>query len=120
MFSVFGTVRMLHTFVVITERRKIKQKVLERTNLPTFLTLFKNKLKSLQRYGIAQNYRILHSVSPNITSKFRTIAIPKNSAKNKLIILQTCSYVHDLLLYETSLVYVQQFMSCLHKTEYEF
>jgi hypothetical protein len=39
----------------------IKQEVLERTDPPTVLTLF-NKLSSLQRHGIAYNYRILHRV----------------------------------------------------------
>jgi hypothetical protein len=37
------------------------QEVLEKSNPRTFLILF-NKLKSLQRYDIAQNCRILHRV----------------------------------------------------------
>jgi hypothetical protein len=40
--------------------QNIQQEVVKRTNSPTFFTLFENKLKSLQIYDIAQNYRILH------------------------------------------------------------
>jgi hypothetical protein len=50
------------------------KEVLERTNPPTFPTLF-NKLNSLKRYDTAQNYTILHSVCLNVTSKFCTIDI---------------------------------------------
>jgi hypothetical protein len=33
---------------------------------------------------------------------------------------RTCRQVHDLLLFQTSFVWVQRFMSRLHKTKYEF
>jgi hypothetical protein len=163
---------------VVHKQAKNKQEVLERTNLPTFLTLFKNviciktsicpnitlmgnsvltlkhyhiqnnvsikktvrsswsftilnfncvgttanscisgsrnfiiflyfihlrwKLNSLQRYDIAQNYRILHAVVQiyhKITSTFRTIAIFKNCVKQNNDSNKTYRYVHDLLLY---------------------
>jgi uncharacterized membrane protein YukC len=44
----------------------------------------RRKLNSLQRYDIAQNYRILHRVVQRLSqhnSKFRTIAIFKNCVK---------------------------------------
>jgi hypothetical protein len=66
--------------VSTTSKTSNKKEVLQRTNLPTFLTLF-NKLNFLQRYEIAQKYRILHRmfiVCPNITSNFRTIAVFKS------------------------------------------
>jgi hypothetical protein len=83
----------------------------------------RQKLNSLQRYDIAQNYRILHrffSVYHNITSKFRTIAVFKNCVKENNDSNKTYRYVNDLLLCQSSFVYVQRFMSCLHKTNYEF
>jgi hypothetical protein len=60
----------------------------------------RRKLNSLERYDIAQNYRILHRVVhrySNITSKFHTIAIFKNCAKQttiriKLIGMSMISY----------------------------
>jgi hypothetical protein len=59
------------------------------------------------------------SVYPNITSKFRTIAIfNKNCVKQNNDSNKTYRYVHDLLLYQSS--FVQRFMSCLHKTNCEF
>jgi hypothetical protein len=40
----------------------MKQEFMERTNPLTFLTLF-DKLKSLQNYGTAENYRLLQGGS---------------------------------------------------------
>jgi hypothetical protein len=48
------TMLALHTLQCIYE-----QLVLERSNPPSFLTLFNNNLNSLQWYDTAQNYRIL-------------------------------------------------------------
>jgi hypothetical protein len=48
---------------------KIKQKpqeVLDRTNLPTFLTLF-NKINSLQIQNTAKNYGILHRLGKHLS-----------------------------------------------------
>jgi hypothetical protein len=69
---------------------------------------------------ITEFYTELFSVYHNITSKFRTIAIFKNCVKKNNDSNKTYRYVHDLLLYQSSFVYVQRFMSCLHKTNYEF
>jgi hypothetical protein len=44
------------------------------------------------------------SVYPNITSKFRTIAIFKNCFKQNNDSNKTYRYVHDLLLYQSSFV----------------
>jgi hypothetical protein len=70
-------------------------------------------------HKITDFYTEWFSVYPKITSKFHTIAIFKNCFKqndsNK-----TYRYVHDLLLYQSSFVWAQRFMSCLHKTNYEF
>jgi hypothetical protein len=71
-------------------------------------------------HKITEFYTEWFSVYPNITSKFRTIAIFKNYVKQNNDSNKTCRYVHDLLLYQSSFVYVQRFMSCLHKTNYEF
>jgi hypothetical protein len=60
------------------------------------------------------------SVYPNINSKFRIIVIFKNCVKQNNNSSLTCRYVHDLLLYQSSFVKMQRFMSCLHKTNYEF
>jgi hypothetical protein len=60
------------------------------------------------------------SVCPNINSKFRTIAIFKKLRQIKNDSNKTYRYAHDLLLHQSSFVQVQRFMSCLHKTKYEF
>jgi hypothetical protein len=65
---------------------------------------------------ITEFYTERFSVYPNITSKFRTIAIFKNCVKQNNDSYKTYRYVQDLLLYQNSFVYVQQFTSCLHKT----
>jgi hypothetical protein len=71
-------------------------------------------------YKIIEFYTEWFSVYHNITSKFRTIAIFKNCVKQNNNSNKTYRYVHDLLLYQISFVQVQQFMSWLHKTKYEF
>jgi hypothetical protein len=71
-------------------------------------------------HKITEFYTELFSVYPNITSKFRTIAIFKNCAKQNNYLNKTYRYVHDLLPYQSSFVQVQWFMSCLHRTNYEF
>jgi hypothetical protein len=53
---------------------------------------------------ITEFYTELFSVYHNITSKFRTIAIFKNCVKQNNDSNKTYSYVHDLLLYESSFV----------------
>jgi hypothetical protein len=57
-------------------------------------------------------------VCPNVTSKFRTIAIFKSLVKQNSESNKTCRYVHDLLLHQALLTYVLLFMCCLHKAEY--
>jgi hypothetical protein len=71
-------------------------------------------------HKITEFYTEWFSVYPNITSKFRTIVIFKNFIKQNNDPNQTYRYIHDPLLYQSSFVYVQRFMSCLHKTKYEF
>jgi hypothetical protein len=65
-------------------------------------------------HKITEFYTEWLSVYHNITSKFRTIAIFKNCVK------QNNDSNDDLLLYQSSFVQVQWFMSCLHRTNYEF
>jgi hypothetical protein len=71
-------------------------------------------------YKIAELYTEWFSVYSNITSKVRTIAIFKNYVKQNNDSNKTYRYIHDLLLYWSSFDQVQRFMSCLHKTNYEF
>jgi hypothetical protein len=81
--------------VDMTLHSDIKQDVLDRPNLPTFLTLFNNAVwmtaenvplmgdlnKDKTLYKITEFYTEWFSVYPNITSKFRTIAIFKSLFK---------------------------------------
>jgi hypothetical protein len=53
---------------------------------------------------ITEFYTEWFSVYPHITSKFRTIVIFKNCAKQNNDSNKTCRYVHDLLLYHSSFV----------------
>jgi hypothetical protein len=55
-------------------------------------------------HKITEYYTELFSVYPNITSKFRTIAIFKNCVKQNNYSNKTYRYVHDLLLYQSSFV----------------
>jgi hypothetical protein len=71
-------------------------------------------------HKITEFYTELFNVYHNITSKFRTIAIFKNCVKQNSDSNKTYRYVYGLLLYQSSFVEVQRFMSCLHKTNYEF
>jgi hypothetical protein len=71
-------------------------------------------------HEITELYTEWFSVYPNVSSKFRTIAIFKNCVKQNSDSNKTYRYVHDLLLYKSAFVQVQRFMSCLHKTNYEF
>jgi hypothetical protein len=71
-------------------------------------------------HKITEFYTEWFSVYHNITSKFRTIAIFKNCVKQNNDSNKTYKYFHDLLLYQSSFVKVQWFMSCLHKTNYDF
>jgi hypothetical protein len=71
-------------------------------------------------HKIAEFYTELFSVYHNITSKFRTIAIFKNCVKQNNDSNLTYRDVHDLLQHQSSFAFVQRFMSCLHKTNYEF
>jgi hypothetical protein len=71
-------------------------------------------------HKITEFYTEWFSVYPNITSKFRTIATFKNCIKQNNDSDKTFWYAHDLLRYQSSFVQVQRFMSCLHKTYYEF
>jgi hypothetical protein len=67
-------------------------------------------------HKIIEFYTEWFSVYPNTTSKFRTIAIfnknciTQNNDSNK-----TYRYVHDLLLFQSSFVWVQRFMSSQNK-----
>jgi hypothetical protein len=53
---------------------------------------------------ITKFYTELFSVYHSITSKFRTIAIFKNCVKQNNDSIKTSWYVHDLLLYQSSIV----------------
>jgi hypothetical protein len=56
-------------------------------------------------HKITEFYTEWFSVYPNITSKFRTIAIfNKNFVKQNNDPNKTYRYVHDLLLYQSSFV----------------
>jgi hypothetical protein len=70
-------------------------------------------------HKITEFYTVF-SVYHDITSKIRTIVIFKNSDKQNNNSNKTYRYVHDLVLYQSSFVQVQRFMSCPHKTNYEF
>jgi hypothetical protein len=68
----------------------------------------------------AEFYTECFRVCPNITSTFRTfdtfeIFVKESNNSNK-----ACGYVHDISLYQISFSYVQRFITCVHKTEYEF
>jgi hypothetical protein len=71
-------------------------------------------------HKITEFYTEWFSVYSNTTSKLRTIAIFKNCVKQNNDSNKTYRYIHDLLLYQSSFVQVQRFMSCLHNTKYEF
>jgi hypothetical protein len=63
------------------------------------------------------------NVCPNITSKYRITAIFKSIVKQSSDSNKTYRYVHELLQYECQTscnLQVQKFISCLHKTKYEF
>jgi hypothetical protein len=49
----------------------------------------------------------------------KIIAICKRFVKENYDSNKTCRYVRDLLLHQTSFVWVQRFMSCLRKTNRE-
>jgi hypothetical protein len=55
-------------------------------------------------HKITEFYTEWYSVCPNITSKFRTIAIFKNYVKQNNDSNKTYRHVHDLLLYQSSFV----------------
>jgi hypothetical protein len=55
-------------------------------------------------HKITKFYTEWFSVFPNITSKFRTIAIFKNCVKQNNDSNKTYRYVHDLLQNQSSLV----------------
>jgi hypothetical protein len=55
-------------------------------------------------YKITEFYTEWFSVYPNITLKFRTIAIFKNCVKQNNDSNKTYRYVQDLLLYQSSFV----------------
>jgi hypothetical protein len=64
--------------------------------------LFNDKSISLQRYGVAQNYRITYTVAQRLfqhTPKFRTTVIFKSFVKQNKDSNKTRRHVHDLLLY---------------------
>jgi hypothetical protein len=97
--------------------RKDKHKFMEKSNSFNFLTLC-NKLNSLQRYDILQNYRIIHRmvhICPDITSNYHTFAMLKPSSIKTVTQIKPVGMF--LIVYYTSLhlCSVQQFMRCLHK-----
>jgi hypothetical protein len=55
-------------------------------------------------HKITEFYTEWFSVYPNITSKFRTIAIFGNWVKQNNDSNRTYKYAHDLLLYQSSFV----------------
>jgi hypothetical protein len=55
-------------------------------------------------HKIIEFYTEWFSVYPNITSKFRTIAIFKNCVKQNNDSNKIYRYVHDLLLFQSSFV----------------
>jgi hypothetical protein len=55
-------------------------------------------------HKITEFYTELFSVYHKRTSKFRTIAVFKNCVKQNNDSNKTYSYVHDLLLYQSSFV----------------
>jgi hypothetical protein len=57
------------------------------------------------------------SVCHNTTSKFRDIAIFKSFVEQNNGSNKTCRYVHNLLPYQISCVYVKRFMSYIHWTK---
>jgi hypothetical protein len=63
-----------------------------------------NSLQIMTLHKITEFYTEWFSVYPNITSKFRTIAIFKNCVKQKNDSNKTYRCVHDLLLYQSSFV----------------
>jgi hypothetical protein len=67
-------------------------------------------------HKITEFYTELFSVYPNITSKVRTIAIFKNCVKQNNDSNKTYRYVQDRLLYQSSFVWVQRFMSSTKQT----
>jgi hypothetical protein len=67
-------------------------------------------------HKIKEFYTEWFRVYPNMNSKFRTIGTFK-TALNKTMI-QT--KLIGMSIISSSFVYVQRFMSCLHKTNYEF
>jgi enoyl-[acyl-carrier-protein] reductase (NADH) len=64
----------------------INKKVLERTNSPTFLSLF-NNLHALQRYDVAENYKI-YSVVQRLSQKISKLGsvIHLKALSNKIMI----------------------------------
>jgi hypothetical protein len=111
----------------ISGRHKMKQaSELRRyhVNYKRFIK-FNDKLNtsSLQKYVIVQIIKSdteLFKVCLNITSTFHTITIFESFINQNNYSNKTCTHVHDLLRYQTSIDYVQRIMSCLHKTKYEF
>jgi hypothetical protein len=71
-------------------------------------------------HKIIEFYTELFSDYPNTTSKVRTIVIFKNCVKQNNDSNKTYRHIHDLLLYQSSFVRMQRFMSCLHKKKYEY
>jgi hypothetical protein len=55
-------------------------------------------------HKITEFYTEWFSVYPNITAKFRTIAVFKNCVKQNNDSNKTYRYVYDLLLYQSSFV----------------
>jgi hypothetical protein len=68
-------------------------------------------------HKITEFYTKLFSVYHNKTSKFHTIIIFKKCVKQNNDSNKTYRYVHDLLLLQSSFVWVQWFMSCFHKNK---
>jgi hypothetical protein len=57
---------------------KKQQDIKERANRLTFLTLFNYMLNRLQRYGIAQSYRILYRVVQRLSERNLKILFHRN------------------------------------------
>jgi hypothetical protein len=80
-------------------------------------TKFNNKLNSLQMYDIAQNYRIIHVVQ-RLSQHNLKISIFRRFVKENNDSNKASWNVHDLLMYQNSVILVQTFINWLHKRKH--
>jgi hypothetical protein len=69
----------------------------------SYIKLNNNKINSLQRHGIAQNYRNLHNVVQRLSQRnlkmSNHLSVKENNDSNN-----TWRHVHDLSTYKTSFI----------------